>query len=73
MKEGFKVPMPNVLIPVTIVAFTLIFISLFFFKDTRIPAIGSAIWILGFGIVSYFRKEKSAQRQGKDVGIFGDC
>ena len=58
LEDGFKVPMPNVLVPVTIVAFGLIFISLFFFKDTRIPAIGSAIWIVVFGIISYLRKEK---------------
>jgi Gamma-aminobutyrate permease and related permeases len=59
LEDGFKVPMPNVLVPVTIVAFGLIFISLFFFKDTRIPAIGSAIWIVAFGIISYLRKEKA--------------
>ncbi|MDR0297959.1 MAG: amino acid permease [Streptococcaceae bacterium] len=52
--EVFKTPW--ILIPVTIVFFILIFLSLFFFKDTAGPAIGAVIWVIVFGLVSFFRK-----------------
>ncbi|MFZ2577711.1 MAG: amino acid permease [Lactococcus hircilactis] len=56
--KGFVTPFAKGLVPLTIVAFGLIFLSLFFFKETLIPAIGSVIWIIGFGLVSKFRTQK---------------
>ncbi|CAM3050715.1 amino acid permease [Lactococcus hircilactis] len=56
--KGFVTPFAKGLVPLTIVAFGLIFFSLFFFKETLIPAIGSVIWIIGFGLVSKFRTQK---------------
>lgn len=56
--HGFVTPAAKILVPVTILAFALIFISLFFFADTAIPAIGSVIWIVVFGLISFFRKNK---------------
>ncbi len=54
--NGFVTPWAKGLVPLTILAFSLIFISLFFFSDTYIPAIGSLIWIVAFGITAKFRK-----------------
>ncbi|GBG96061.1 amino acid permease [Lactococcus termiticola] len=55
--DGFKVPAPKVFIPIALVAFILIFVSLFFFKDTLIPAIGTVVWILVFGLISWMKKD----------------
>lgn len=60
MPDGFVTPAAKFLVPITIILFIAIFVSLFFFPDTRIPAIGSVIWIVVFGLVSLFRKEKTA-------------
>ena len=56
--SGFKTPAPNVLVPLSILGFILIFLSLFFFKDTMVAAIGTVIWIVIFGFVSSLHKEK---------------
>lgn len=56
MADGFKAPAPGVLIPVAILGFGLIFVSLFFFSDTVIPAIGTVIWVIVFGLISKVRK-----------------
>ncbi|PCS00698.1 amino acid permease [Lactococcus fujiensis] len=57
--HGFVTPWAKVLVPITILAFALIFVSLFFFSDTIIPAIGSLIWIFAFGIIAKFRPSKN--------------
>ena len=57
-KNGFVLPAAKFLVPLTILAFGLIFLSLFFFKATLVPAIGSVIWIVAFGLVAAFRKIK---------------
>ncbi|MBU7455197.1 amino acid permease [Leuconostoc fallax] len=53
MVDGFKVIAPRTLVPLTIVFFVFVFITLFFNKDSQIPAIGALIWIIIFGFVSY--------------------
>ncbi|MCL2677367.1 MAG: amino acid permease, partial [Streptococcaceae bacterium] len=54
MPDGFIVPAYKTLVPIALVGFILIFLSLFFFQDTVVAAIGSAIWIVVFGAVAYF-------------------
>ncbi|MDR0200367.1 MAG: amino acid permease [Streptococcaceae bacterium] len=56
--EGFTLPGGKILAPVAIIGFLLIFLSLFFYSDTRIPAIGTVVWIIVFGLISHFRKPK---------------
>ncbi|RZI49747.1 amino acid permease [Lactococcus kimchii] len=58
---GFVLPAAKFVVPLAILGFSLIFISLFFFKDTRVPAIGSVLWIIFFGIISVLRKPKTAE------------
>lgn len=57
-KHGFVLPFASVLVPIAILGFALIFISLFFFNETFIPAIGSIIWIIFFGLITAFRKTR---------------
>ncbi|MCL2113712.1 MAG: amino acid permease [Streptococcaceae bacterium] len=57
--KGFILPGAKVLVPIAILGFGLIFISLFFFKETLVPAIGSVIWIVIFGLITIFRKTKT--------------
>lgn len=57
--NGFVLPLANLLVPIAVIGFVLIFISLFFFKDTLIPALGTVLWIVIFGLVSAFRKSKA--------------
>ncbi|WP_205271709.1 amino acid permease [Lactococcus taiwanensis] len=59
--EGFVLPGASFFVPIAIGGFILIFISLFFFKDTVVPAIGSVIWIVIFGLITFFRKTKTAE------------
>ncbi len=58
--KGFVLPAAHIFIPLAIAGFVLIFISLFCFKDTIVPAIGSVIWVLIFGLFTFFRKIKTA-------------
>lgn len=57
--HGFVVPFANILVPIAIIGFILIFISLFFFKDTAIPATATVVWIVMFGLFSFLRKTKA--------------
>lgn len=57
--NGFVTPYAKFFVPLTILAFGLIFVSLFFFSDTLIPAIGSLIWIIVFGLIAKFRQPKT--------------
>lgn len=58
MPDGFNLPTAKILVPIAIVGFLLIFLSLFFFKDTQVPAIGALAWILIFGFITFIRKPK---------------
>ncbi|MFC4651470.1 amino acid permease [Lactococcus nasutitermitis] len=58
LPDGFILPAAKIFVPIAIVGFCLIFVSLFFFKDTRIPALGTILWIIVFGMVSRVRKSK---------------
>jgi L-asparagine transporter-like permease len=58
LADGFKAPAANWLVPLTTLGFVLIFLSLFFFKDTLYPAIGTLIWIVLFSFVSFIRPSK---------------
>ena len=59
--KGFVLPAAHIFIPLAIAGFVLIFISLFCFKDTIVPAIGSVIWVLIFGLFTFFKKIKTAE------------
>lgn len=58
LSDGFLTPKANVLVPVAIFGFAVIFLSLFFFSSTRIPALGTLVWILLFGFIARQRKIK---------------
>ena len=59
--KGFVLPAAHIFIPLAIAGFVLIFISLFCFNDTIVPAIGSVIWVLIFGLFTFFKKIKTAE------------
>ena len=60
--KGFVTPFAKFLVPITILGFGLIFVSLFFFNETLVPAIGSFIWIVVFGLISKLRPSKKANQ-----------
>ncbi|GLB47385.1 amino acid permease [Philodulcilactobacillus myokoensis] len=55
MANGFKMPAYKITAPLDIIAFGLIFITLFFNSDDVVPAIGSIIWLIIFGGFCYLR------------------
>ena len=61
MQDGFLVIAPKTLVPLAIIFFSFVFITLFFNPESRIPAIGSTIWLVVFGVVSW-RQPKTAIR-----------
>lgn len=50
MPDGFIMPAYKITTPITLVFFTLVFISLFLQSSTYIGAIGATVWIVAFGI-----------------------
>ncbi|WP_159582946.1 amino acid permease [Streptococcus halichoeri] len=50
LADGFLMPYYQVLSPITMAFFALVFISLFLQQSTYIGAIGASIWIIVFGI-----------------------
>ncbi|MEX0380488.1 amino acid permease [Leuconostoc sp. MS02] len=61
MQDGFLVIAPKTLVPLAIIFFSFVFITLFFNPESRIPAIGSTIWLVVFGVISW-RQPKTAIR-----------
>ena len=59
MQDGFLVIAPKTLVPLAIIFFAFIFITLFFNPDSRIPAIGSTIWLVVFGLISWWQPKKA--------------
>ncbi|GLB47384.1 amino acid permease [Philodulcilactobacillus myokoensis] len=49
LPNGFKMPWSKVTAPLDIIAFGLIFLTLFFNPNDVIPAIGAVIWLVVFG------------------------
>lgn len=61
MPDGYLMPCYQILNPITIAFFAFIFVILFFQESTIYGAIGSLIWMIGFGWYSQFkfkRKER---------------
>ena len=52
MPDGFLVIAPRVLVPLAIVFFAFIFVTLFFNPDSRVPAIGATLWLVIFGWIA---------------------
>ncbi|MBZ5970984.1 amino acid permease [Leuconostoc gasicomitatum] len=59
MQDGFLVIAPKTLVPLAIIFFAFVFITLFFNPDSRIPAIGSTIWLVVFGLISCWQPKKA--------------
>lgn len=59
MQDGFLVIAPSVLVPMAIAFFSFVFITLFFNPDSRVPAIGSTIWLIVFGFVAWRQPKKA--------------
>ncbi|MQS52812.1 amino acid permease [Lactobacillus salsicarnum] len=49
--DGFKMPHYKWTNPLTVALFVGIFITLFFNKETILPAVGALIWLIGFNII----------------------
>lgn len=63
MPDGFKVPAYKFFIPLTMLVFIFIFISLFTQSSTFYPALGAVIWTVIFStvlIINYLREKKKA-------------
>ncbi|MGX7052065.1 amino acid permease [Leuconostoc palmae] len=58
MSDGFLVIAPKILVPMAIVFFIFVFVTLFFNPESRVPAIGSTLWLIVFGLISA-RQSKS--------------
>ncbi|WP_205271708.1 amino acid permease [Lactococcus taiwanensis] len=54
--QGFLTPKAKYFVPLVFLIFMLIFISLFFSKDTLYPAVGAVVWTIFFGLFSYFKR-----------------
>lgn len=61
MSDGFLVIAPKVLVPMAVVFFVFVFITLFFNPESRVPALGSTIWLIVFGLI--------AMRQPKTISL----
>ncbi|MGO2604338.1 MAG: amino acid permease [Leuconostoc mesenteroides] len=59
MPDGFLVIAPKTLVPLAILFFSFVFITLFFNPESRLPAIGATIWMVVFGCIS-MRQPKQA-------------
>lgn len=60
LENGFKMPHYKITNPLTIALFVGIFITLFFNKETLLPAVGAVIWLVGFNIILSFSNKKSS-------------
>lgn len=56
--KGFLMPGYNIISPITIAFFALVFVSLFTLPDDVIGAIGAIIWTVVFGGITYLRQRK---------------
>ena len=53
MADGFLMIAPKFFVPVAILFFAFVFMTLFFNVESRVPAIGATLWLLLFGAVAY--------------------
>ena len=58
MADGYLMPHYRLLNPLTMLFFAFVFVTLFLQESTFVGAIGSAIWIIGFGIYSQWKFRK---------------
>jgi len=58
MADGYLMPQYRLLNPLTILFFVFVFATLFLQESTFMGAVGSAIWILVFGIYSQWKFRK---------------
>ena len=64
MPDGFLMPAYKVTGPIAIIFFLVIYVSLFFAPDTRIPAIFGLCWLAGFGGICLWKHRNA-------VGVAG--
>lgn len=55
LADGYLMPAYRLLNPLTMVFFAFVFVTLFLQKDTLVGAIGSAVWIVIFGLYSQYK------------------
>ena len=58
MADGYLMPAYKFLNPLTMLFFAFVFVTLFLQKSTVVGAIGSAVWIIVFGLYSQFKFRK---------------
>ena len=58
MADGYLMPQYRFLNPLTMLFFIFVFVTLFLQESTFMGAVGSAIWIIGFGIYSQWKFRK---------------
>ena len=61
LADGFLVIAPRLLVPMAILFFIFVFVTLFFNSESRIPAIGATLWLVLFGCVAYRQPKTLAQ------------
>jgi len=58
MADGYLMPAYKFLNPLTMLFFAFVFVTLFLQESTVVGAIGSAVWIVVFGLYSQFKFRK---------------
>ncbi|CAK1238276.1 amino acid permease [Fructobacillus cardui] len=56
LKDGFLMIAPKFFVPIAIIGFVLIYLTLFFNQSAMVPAIGATIWLIVFTTVQAFKK-----------------
>ncbi|CAK8054171.1 amino acid permease [Eupransor demetentiae] len=59
MRDGFLMRAPRLFVPMAIVFFIFVYVTLFFNSSSVVPAIGATIWLVVFGLISYFQPKEA--------------
>ncbi|MFC4760352.1 amino acid permease [Fructobacillus durionis] len=63
MPDGFLMKAPRVFVPMAVIFFVFVYITLFFNDSSVVPAIGATVWLVVFGIISYFQPKEAPSKQ----------
>lgn len=69
MPDGFIMPAYKVTGTIAIIFFLVVYLSLFFAADTRVPGIFGLCWLVAFGGICLWRHRDSAEAAGVDARI----
>lgn len=63
MPNGFLLKAPKFFVPLAVIFFVFVYVTLFFNDSSVVPAIGATVWLVVFGIVSYFQPKKAVSEE----------